>query len=312
MVVRMRLSYSFATCAVLFLCSATPGFSESVDGLEWLPKPDFAPNWAYDFPPEVYTPDNLFEMINGEADLYLAYGFELLYSAAYIDTTHARHSLSVDLFCMDSPLHAFGIYSVYRNPEYRFIDIGAQGYLSDYSLRFYQGRHVVQINAGSNDSTLQALMVRVAERISRNLSSTNEHIAELDLLPLADQVPNTAALIVQGFLGQSVFGPTLQALFVTAAGDSAVGFVIMQMDSAQAQKAAKVFRQDLESRGSVHDCDLKVGDAAVLCGEVPYQGGIMLARSDRYLLGALRFNRDSAGQMYVKRLAQHLTDRLGE
>ena len=48
-----------------------------------LPGPGFADGWAIDGKAKQYTEENLYVYINGEAELYLPYGFQVLASALY-------------------------------------------------------------------------------------------------------------------------------------------------------------------------------------------------------------------------------------
>ncbi|HNR67086.1 MAG TPA: hypothetical protein PKN04_04580 [bacterium] len=292
----------------IVLAPILPAQQES-DLSRYLPPADFAPHWMIDFAPETYERQNLFEVINGEADLYLAYGFERLSTVAYIDSTNDRHSLSVDLFCMDSPLHAFGIYSAYRNPDYRFIDLGLQGYLSDYSLRFVQERYVVQINAGSSDSTMQTIMVKIARLISESLPTPNEPIRELDLLPREGQMPNTLKLISDGFLGRSLFGPTLQAHYITADQDTVMAFVAMQKDSTEAADALAAFAREVQNGDGSEGQELD-RDCQVVCGNLFYLGEILSMRHDHYLFGVMRFGQKERGLLVLQQLQRHIEQQI--
>jgi hypothetical protein len=116
----------------------------------------------------IYTPRNLYEYINGAADLYLACEFEQLDVAEYINEKKA--SVVVEAYRHRTPRDAFGIYSQERLPESHFIDIGAQGYIDKNILNFVNGHYYVKINSfntGDDDrAVLQAFAQKVAEHLA--------------------------------------------------------------------------------------------------------------------------------------------------
>jgi hypothetical protein len=88
--------------------------------------------------PRFYSSD-LYRYMDGGADIYLKYG---LVAMAHREYQNAGVDMTVDVFDMGGPLQAFGIYSAERSPEYHFIPIGAEGYSSESTLNFLQGRYL--------------------------------------------------------------------------------------------------------------------------------------------------------------------------
>ncbi|NOZ60439.1 MAG: hypothetical protein GXO74_02050, partial [Calditrichaeota bacterium] len=56
---------------------------------------------------EVYDPENLFEYIDGGADIFLSFGFQQLQVR---DFAFDSLQFTVELYNMGTPLNAFGIY----------------------------------------------------------------------------------------------------------------------------------------------------------------------------------------------------------
>ena len=97
----------------LFFLAAIPGCSSGCrrSGKPLLPVSGFTPGWALEGPVKTYTPDDLFEYINGEAELYLQYGFKDLVSGFYLKDKDEKQGVSADIYRMASPLEAFGLYT---------------------------------------------------------------------------------------------------------------------------------------------------------------------------------------------------------
>ncbi|MFQ6115583.1 MAG: DUF6599 family protein, partial [bacterium] len=63
-----------------------------------LPSPRSASGWSWEDSPMHYYRDNLFEYINGAAELYLAYGFKELVSVIYLLEKRDEESIVVDIY----------------------------------------------------------------------------------------------------------------------------------------------------------------------------------------------------------------------
>ena len=124
-----------------------------------------------------YSSD-LYRYMDGGADIYLKYG---LVAMAHGEYKIAGVDMTVDVFDMGSPLQAFGIYSSERSPEYHFIDIGAEGYSSETTLNFLQGRYYVRLAAFGEGAA--AALDKVAREISRKIGGDRSLPALPDMLP---------------------------------------------------------------------------------------------------------------------------------
>src|ERR1039458_1446475 len=99
--------------------------------------------WTIATDKTVYNPNNLWDIIDGAADLFLEYGFVDLHIGRYHKGEDSE--IRVELYKFDSEVDAFGIYSQERNPEYAFIDIGVQAYREEGVLNFLTGIYYVKI-----------------------------------------------------------------------------------------------------------------------------------------------------------------------
>ncbi len=95
-------------------------------------------NWNLTVLPDVYTPGNLWDLINGAAESYLSYDFVDLHLGDY---EHASGTvIHAEVYRHSTPVNAYGIYTAERSPEYKFVEIGAQGYLEEGVLNFLAGQ----------------------------------------------------------------------------------------------------------------------------------------------------------------------------
>ena len=64
-------------------------------------------------PPAFYSPDSLYQQIDGGADIYLLYDFK---SLLHQDFKSGAAELTVDIYEMGKTENAFGIYAAERSP----------------------------------------------------------------------------------------------------------------------------------------------------------------------------------------------------
>ena len=105
----------------------------------------------------VYTANNLWDIIDGAADLFLEYSFIDLHIARYISTDSIE--VKVELYRHASDVDAFGIYSQERDTGYHFIPLGIQGYIQQGVLNFLTGSYYIKLSTyRAGDKAQEALI----------------------------------------------------------------------------------------------------------------------------------------------------------
>jgi len=97
----------------------------------------------------VFTGTALYGFMNGGADLYYEYGFKELVSS---EISYKGEQFTVDVYTMNTPLDAFGIYSINVFRCLRADSLGRFDCLSKYQLQAVDGNAYVSIvfQSGSN------------------------------------------------------------------------------------------------------------------------------------------------------------------
>ena len=147
----------------------------------------------------VYTPDNLWDLINGAAESYLAYDFVDLHLADYQNndgiTVHAevyRHS---------SLNNAFGIYSSEKSPEYEFITLGGEGYLDEGVLNCFSGPYYIKLYSTDEEPGVQEALEKVGKAIVKSLGEGDILPELLGIFPDTGKLIHSEQYIAQNFLG---------------------------------------------------------------------------------------------------------------
>ena len=103
--------------------------------------------------PGTWTPENMYEHVNGEAELLKRYGAVHLYNAAYEHEDGAR--LSVDLLDMGEAVNAFGLFRLYAGCDGAEYNISGTTVLSgDFTSYATRGRYFMRIDHDAGEGSV--------------------------------------------------------------------------------------------------------------------------------------------------------------
>ncbi len=160
--------------------------------------------------PLVYSPDSLYEYINGAAEIYLQYDFRELVAQEYENADGAF--ATIEIYHHGSALNAFGIYSQELPfEESNFLNIGAQGYYENSILNFFKGPYYVKLNSYGLDEKEHTILTALATEVAGKLEGTTELPKELAYFPASGKVPHSEQYLAQDVLGYAF----LHTAFVT-------------------------------------------------------------------------------------------------
>ncbi len=123
--------------------------------------PDEVAGWTTSGEDRIYTPDNLFEYIDGGAELYLSYGVSAVFSRKYIRP--GGPDIAVDVFDMTSSEDAFGVFSHSRETIDSTFGQGSQ--YTKGLLLFWKDRFYVSILASPESEASRAATFELARGI---------------------------------------------------------------------------------------------------------------------------------------------------
>jgi Family of unknown function (DUF6599) len=117
------------------------------------PSQDIRYAWRPVGEPQVYEGRELYEYINGGADLYLEYGFEEAAGLEYQGPDNAV--IIIDIYRMSSAAAAYGIFSAGRRMDHTSLALGTVASQTPYQLTFCKGEFFVKVQsleAGEEDN----------------------------------------------------------------------------------------------------------------------------------------------------------------
>jgi hypothetical protein len=225
--------------------------------------------------PLFFSPETLYEYINGAAEAYLDFDFACLIQQVY---TRRDGELTVDIYDLRKPINAFGIYAAERSPNADFISIGTEGYQSDYVLNFVQGPYYVKLSAFDLASPV---LEEFAREISNRIPDAKKLPVEFSVFPDRNRVKHSEAYFRKSPLGHEFLSPALQASYKVG-GEDCVVMLSAAANAADARERAGRLQRHLDRAGEVEWLD-DWGPGAFR-GTARYQGALVAAPVSSYVL----------------------------
>lgn len=184
---------------LLFLITALAAAQQAPGNLTgYLPASGEVRGWKLSDAPKTYHGEELFLMINGGADIYHEYGFSQVVCAEYFDA--GGKSISLEIYEMESPASAYGIYTFKIGETGKRLSIGQEALLQDYYLNFWKANLLVTvIGMDSGKQTIQGV-VALAKAVDARIANTGE-IPELADLLLREPLGFSHPKYIRGTLG---------------------------------------------------------------------------------------------------------------
>ncbi len=173
--------------------------------------------WKLLEPVRTFGPDNLYEEIDGEAELVLPYGMERLTVAVLGRTAKPGSEVRLELYRMASPRDAYGIWSQYRYPDQEVLRIPpSEAIVSDTSADFFRGETFVRARSKPGVGS-RSDVVGISSEIVALLAGSGsppEEARALDGLP--GRVSGSILYQKRAMLGYECLAPGFEARFSTA------------------------------------------------------------------------------------------------
>jgi hypothetical protein len=293
--------------ALLFLfaipCHGSAETRGPVDN--FLPASGFSDGWSLSGKISRYNPGNLYTYINGEAELFLPYGFEALASAFYTRGDNPASGIVADIYRMGSRIDAFGIYSNYRDPGTEKAKLGVEGFVEDSQLMFYKDRYFIRLSVSGTVAGARDILKMFAREIDRKLAGTSSPPGEVALIGIPGVNTDTIRYVARSLLGYAFFPAGLTA-DIAINGETAKIFVVMSGSIDKSRAAFRSYVEYLERSGNRID-PASAGDGTLLMVNDPLYKGTYVRRSGPYIIGVTRLKDPLKAVPVVDRLASGIS-----
>ncbi|HAO79708.1 MAG TPA: hypothetical protein DCQ92_12180, partial [Verrucomicrobia subdivision 3 bacterium] len=113
----------------------------------------------------------------------------------------------------DSPVDAFGMFALERDPKGQPLDFAPDGYSGEMGYFYRQGAVYVQIIASDLKPETLALTKAVAQNRAKELPADDRGLAGRRRLPAAGMIADTVAFLPENAQGQAAFKDVFQAKY---------------------------------------------------------------------------------------------------
>jgi len=198
---------SFARVGVLLLVAVLSSFAQTVAARADLsfPEDNHAPGWVKSERAFRFEKSNLYDYIDGGAELFLEFGFDRLLVQRYKRVDAKREDeIALEVYAMESSEAALGIYLTKCGKETPIRGIKARNTGDRYQFCIVKGDCFIQVNNFSGDETLLHVMVKLAQRTLATIPKGHP-VKLLNRLPKKDLVAGSGLIIRGPYALQPIF-----------------------------------------------------------------------------------------------------------
>ncbi len=244
--------------------------------------------WTLAGPRQVFSPDTLYDYIDGGADLYVKYDFEELQVVEY---RMGSMSVTAEVYRHRDASNAFGIYSQERVPSADFLALGAQGYYENAVCNFIQGGYYVKLSSENTGADDRQILLALARRISQALPGQGALPPILSAFPSEGKKPNSEKFIARDFLGYAFLHAGFLADYERS-GQKYQLFVVAANDPDDARAMLGQYLTQVKHAPALTEGPYQIKD--------PYHGDIALFWKGKYLWGTLQLTDPALRSAYLK------------
>jgi len=258
------LSLAVAAVAVTLLsCSGTESDFPAVEG------------WTQAGEVKIYDADNLWEYIDGAAELFVEYDVQ---SCRTADLSSGDLTVTVDLYDMGTPLNAFGVFKREHPGKGTPLPGATEAVVSPpYQALLLKDGTYVKVNTVDGELS-EPTGWKLLEAMARALPGQTAYPVELDLLPSNGKVAGSEGYKREAFLGLEELGNCVYAEYSGGGDEAWQGFVLLPASGSSPTSAWDALAAQWDS--------VQHGDVTVLYREIPYSGLVGVVRTDRGIVGA--------------------------
>jgi hypothetical protein len=181
-----------------------------------------------------FTPENLYQQIDGRAEYYLAYDVMGLTFAGFDKDDDAGIFIDLSIYDMGTPTNAFGVFSGERPLDAPRLKLGRDAYRIGANHYILQGQYYIQIIAAEDTDELRKVCMDLAEKVTDFLQDSGQPVWGMAALPEKDKIPQSEKYFMVDALGLDFMRNTYTAKYYR--GESIVSVLLSQQDSPESAR----------------------------------------------------------------------------
>jgi hypothetical protein len=185
-----------------------------------------------------FTPENLYEQINGRASFFIAYEMIRMTYVSFVNSDKTSQFINLSIYNMGTPTNAFGVFSAERSQGESPLELGRAGYRSDANYFIWKGQYYIRIISSEATNEFQWIGMDLARKVTDFLLDSGEQVWGLTALPLTDRMPESVQYFKVDAMGLDFMRNTYTATY--RKGNTLVTAFLSQQDSAESARAKVV------------------------------------------------------------------------
>jgi len=245
-----------------------------------------------DFP--VYTPDNLWDYINGGAESYTALGFVDLHIVEY--SKGKKNIIKLEFYRHSDHNMAFGIYAMERAPSYSFFDLGVQAYREEGLVHFTKGEYYVKVSTYSKKKKILQAVGDLAALAEQAIRGSSEYPDIISSMPAEGKMQNEEMYIAENVLGHEFLGNAFRATYKVE-DDRFMIYVFPDMGDSYIKRVISNYLKK-------SDLDTDIDDHGKVAFRDGYNGDVFLAwNTDKIvLINGLKEDKAELANKYINEI----------
>ena len=182
-----------------------------------------------------FTPENLYEQINGRASYFLAYDMIRMTCVSFVISDETAKFINLSIYDMGTPTNAFGVFSAERSQGEPPLNLGRVGYRSDANYFIWKGPYYVRIICSEATDEFQRIGMELARKVTDFLPDSGEQVWGLAALPLPGRIPESVQYFKVDAMGLDFMRNTYTAAY--RKGNTLVTAFLSQQDTKKSAQA---------------------------------------------------------------------------
>jgi len=256
-------------------------------------------------PSEVFTPDTLFEKINGKAELYLSAGFKQLLCQRIQSDHDPELWMEAFIYEMETASNAFSVFSMQRRDGGMPTDLSDFSYQTENAFFITQGSFYLEVIGSQANPEMKQLITAFLKHFIKNAISDKDGFSEISLFPDSCSDPNQISMIPSSAFGFDKLDNVYTSRCMVT-GKELMIFLSNRGSAENARKLADEYGAFLKTFGGKEvPLTQKLGDSRLIEIFGSYE---LFFTSGRYLLGV----HEAGSQDAAESMAATLYSGIGE
>ena len=197
---------------------------------------------------ETFTPDNLYDKIDGKAELYTSAGVLGMRCQRFAWKGDPKVWMEFFIYDMANLRQSFAVYSQQRRAEAQPLDLTAYAYRTKNAVFFSCGRYYVEAVTASPTDAMMAAVLSVSRQFVAKNPPEETHLAEPDLFPAEYLAPNSYMFQPADAFGFDQFKNVFTATYKLNGGE-ATAFLTIRPTSQEAAALSAAYQRFLLNNG---------------------------------------------------------------